>query len=398
MRIPKRKDGEEPCLHTQHLRTYGAGGFRLTMQEEMRGCPALYRAKYVDYRVPAGEERWQLSYGTAIHRALYLMEERAIGPEEALEQAWPADLPIELWKEAKADLNRYLERGGPMNRFGTIAVEQHLEALLYEDDEYGPVFFGGTIDWMGIDTEEPWVLHVVDYKTNRFPPSREDVKGDVQLMGYDWLVRQHWERYMGDAFQPQVVVHLDAIKYRDVEWRFGEVDLEDWQAWASAIARRILRDEEADPKLNPGCSWCPIKLDCKAFRKLPGLGTTVAEKRAVTRIEQLWEWRCEAAATKKALDAGIEEVDAMLKGKAEADGEFVIGDRRWYVDVDWKKEWDLQKLQALLGDRFYDVISVGIGKLDALKESLDPELADAVEHCVTKEPTGKRVKNEKVKS
>jgi len=363
----------------------------------MRGCPALYRAKYVDHRVPAGGDRWQLDYGTAIHRALYLMEEHAIGPEDALERAWPAELPIELFKEARVDLERYMARGGPMNRFGTIAVEQHLEAPLYEDEEFGWVWFGGTIDWLGIDTEQPWVLHVVDYKTNRFPPSLEDVKGDVQLMGYDWLARQHWDRYMGDAFQPQVVVHLDAIKYRDVEWRYSDSDLEDWQAWASAIARRILRDEEGDAKLNPGCSWCPIKMDCKEFRKLPGLGVAILEKRVVTKTEQLWEWRQEAAAAKKALESGIEEVDAILKAKAESEGEFVIGDRRWFMDTQWSKEWDAKKLHGLLGDRFYDVVNVGIGKLEALVAH-DPELADQVEHCVTKQPTGMRVRNEKVKS
>src|SRR4051794_1231366 len=181
MQIPLH-DGV-PTLSASQIRTYGAGSFRLDGYENPKGCPRQYRKKYVERVRPFEQTSMPLSYGTAIHQALQVMENEAVGPHEALERVWPADLDMTSWAEAVKDLDAYLERGGPMNLYATIANEIELSAVLYVDEEFGPVAYRGFIDWLGIDTEDPGLLHVVDYKTNRFPPSNDAVAGDVQLKG-----------------------------------------------------------------------------------------------------------------------------------------------------------------------------------------------------------------------
>lgn len=400
MRIPtgpKDSAAEQfPTLRTQHLRVYGAAGFKMGQMEDIKGCPAQYKAKYVDHAVGAEKRSDALTYGSMMHDVLYRMEEEAIGPREALEKCWPVGMGMDHWQEAVDDLDRYLSIGGPMAKFGTVAVEVDLVAPLYEDEDFGPVWFGGRIDWLGIDVNEPSVLHMVDYKTNRSPPSLDDVKGDVQLKGYDWLVRQNWLGMMTTQ-NPQVVVHLDAIKFRDVEHRFGTLELEEWQSFATAVARKILRDEEGKPSLNPGCSWCPIKWDCKAFAKLPGEGVTLLDRMSKSSLEDRKVWRDEAWMIAKQLQAGIDEVDAAILEKVWHDRDVTIGDTAYAIEQGWANRIDLPRLHDVLGARFYDVVGTSKAALERYASNVDPTTRSAIFACVEREAAGEKVSKRKVK-
>lgn len=401
MKIPNGPKGTVaeglPTLYTTRLRSYGAAGFRLQNQEEMQGCPAQYKARYVDWRVTAQKRASNLTFGSLIHDVLFLMESEPIGPQEALERLWPVDLSMDHWREAVDLLDSYMERGGPMARYGTLGVELELFAELYVDEDFGPVMFGGHIDWLGVDLDDPSVLHLSDYKTNQQPISVEDVKGDIQLMSYDWLVRQNWQR-LGLAGRPQVVVHLDAIRYRDVEWRFQEMELDEWQEWATAIARKILRDDEAKEVLNPYCGWCPIKLECQTYMNLPGEASTMLEARTGKALPELVSWMDEAKQAVKILNAGIGEIESDLKTIAEVNGEVIVGQHRWVSEVAEKKELDKTRLREVIGDEAFEALAGFTQK--ALNEYVRarPELKSAVEACWSKEPSGMTVARKKVES
>ena len=138
-----------PTLYPTRLRAYGAA----PPFDEVRGCPALYKARYVDNEiVRIAEHGSPLEFGGAVHEALFHMEQHAVGPDEALRETWPAALGLDRWAEAVDLLEHYLERGGPMARYATLAVEVELFAELYVDDDFGPIWFGGIIDWLGVDT------------------------------------------------------------------------------------------------------------------------------------------------------------------------------------------------------------------------------------------------------
>lgn len=150
-----------PTLFPSRLRAYGAG----PEHDRFLGCPAQYRAKYVEQSIhelpqPGGPRE----FGSALHEALFHMEQEMTGPEDALRAVWKPHIPLERWDEAVALLNGYLDRGGPMAKYGTLAVEIPLFAVLYEDEDFGPIYFGGIIDWLGLDVQQAQVVHLSDYK------------------------------------------------------------------------------------------------------------------------------------------------------------------------------------------------------------------------------------------
>lgn len=397
MKIPDGPNGH-PTVSATQLRRYGAGGFRLTQQEEARGCPRQWKAHYIDHVVQEGFS-YPLLYGQTFHQVMYLMEEEAIGPEEALDRCFPPQLEPSAYRELLDDLTAYIERGAsPMDRFGTLAVETELTALLYVDEEFGPIYYRGFIDWIGVDLNVPNLIHVVDYKTNRTPPSVDDVRGDVQLKGYDWLVRENIEQFAPTGNGAKIIQHLDAVKWREIEVGFDDRDIEDWHGWAIAVVRTILRDETAEPELNPGCAWCPVKDDCPVFLGLPELGKDLLDGRPPSGsddVERL-AWRDTANAMRLLLEKAVKSVDDEFKTRALATGPVTIGGEEFVVEPEWRDEFDLPVLHRALGDAFYRVVTLGKGKLAEEIKDWPPSRLHEIDPGIRRVPIGSKVVRRKV--
>lgn len=393
MQIPEGPSGN-PTVSPNQLRIYGAGGFRLDVGEEQRGCPRQYKARYVEKRVKDdGERSYALAYGGMFHEILFRMEEDGLNPDEALEQCFPAWMPPEAWVEARDDLTAYLERGAsPTDRFATLSVENELDALLYVDEEYGPTHLRGFVDWMGVDLDEPTTLHIVDYKTNRFPPRVDDVRGDVQLKAYHWLAMQHREKY-GIR---RVVVHLDAVKWREIEVAYTEQEIEDWHSWCVAVVRKMWRDTEGKPVANPGCAFCPVREDCPEFIGLPAVGSDLSQGlKGLEDPERKLQWRDAANKVRLLLEKAVKSIDDEFRQRAEGEGGLVVGDTRWTMETEWSNEFDLIQLHEVLGDRFYEVVSTSQSRLETLTKGWPPGQTAAVMACVRRVPTGSKVKKGK---
>lgn len=395
MRLPSGPVGSpaegKPTLSTSRIRSYGAAGMTMDDQEAVAGCPRLYKARWVDRSVPDTRAE-NLIYGSAVHDALYRMEAEPIGPDEALARAWPSELGPERLAEAKRDLERYLERGGPSTKYATLGVEVDLYAPLYDDPEFGEVWYSGRIDHLGVDLEDTSTLHVTDYKTNRFPPSRDAVKNDVQMQAYSWLTLRNAERWLpGKA---NVVVHYDPIKWYEIEWRYDDETLAVWHEWASAIARRILRDDRATPRVNPGCGWCPVKLNCPAYKKLSGPPEMLDV--GVSSIDELVRWREKAAETRKVLDAGIRSADTAIEAYVANRGPVDVDGTMLELDSAWTSVVDTREAHRLLGQTFYDIAKL---TKSAVEERVhDPGLREAVLKLWQRMPSGTRLKRSRVKS
>lgn len=397
MRIPDGPTGF-PTVSATQLRTYGAGGFRLDSQEEAKGCPRQYRAKYVERRVQEDERSYPLVYGSFFHDVLFTMEQEDIGPDEALERCFPADAEPEMWAEARADLTAYLERGAsPVDRYGTIAVESELDALLYVDEEFGEVHYRGFIDWLGLDVDDPSTIHVVDYKTNRSPPSVEDVRGDVQLKSYAWLVLNNRQRFGVTTGPLRVVVHLDAVKWREIEVRYTDQEIADWHDWAVAVCRKILRDEDATPVLNPGCGYCPVSGDCPKFQALPATAAGMAAGLAeMVDPEARLRWRDAANGVRLLLEKSVEKIDDEFKVQARLQGEVVVGETVFALEPDWKTVIDLRSLHRAMGDAFYDVVTTSKKKIEERTADWDTGAVAPVKQTIERVPAGSKIVRRKV--
>lgn len=390
MKIPHNDVTGGPTMSASQLRTYGAGGFRLDEQESVRGCPRLWKAKYVEHRVHESRSD-PLAYGSMMHDVLFRLEQEDLTPEEALERCFPVDLDPSFWVEARKDLTAYLERGAsPVDRYATVAVESHLTALLYVDEEYGSIYWQGYIDWIGVDPDTPNVLHVVDYKTNRQPPSLADVLGDAQMKSYHWLAAQNAGKY--GMTNPRVVVHLDAIKWREVEVAFTDQEIEDWHSWAVAVVRKILRDEEAKPVVNPGCAWCPVKDDCPAFAALPAQAADLAK--ALKGIEdpvKRLAWRDAANGIRLLLEKSVKQIDIDFADLARSQGLVTVGQTEYALEPDWRTEIDLRSLHRAMGEEFYDVISTSKTKIEDKTADWDTASVAPVKQAISRVPAGTKV-------
>lgn len=399
MKIPAGPTDEMTVSATQ-LRVYGAAGFRLNTHEESKGCPRQYKAKYVDRIVEHDPKSYALQYGSYFHQILYLMEDRGLTPDEALQEAFPSDGDPEMITEARQDLTQYMERGAsPVDRFGTLAVETEMDALLYVDDEHGPVRWRGIIDWIGVDMDDPHTIHVVDYKTNRFPPSLPDVEADVQLKSYAWLVMENADRFGISRDRVRVVVHLDAIKFREVEVEYAREDIEDWQDWAIAVCRAILRDEDAEPRINPGCDYCPVRFDCPAFDALPGTARELADRLAgIEDPERRLEWRDAANRVRLLLEKQVKEIDRAFADRAMEDGALTVGSSEWVVEQVWSDKWDLPTLHEAMGDAFYRVVNPVKTRIKAVTKDWEPSAVAAVNAAVERQPGELKAKRKERKS
>lgn len=379
-------------LSASQVRMYGSGGFRIEGHEAERGCPRRWKARYVDGIKETGPRSYELTYGSFFHDIMFRMEEDGLTPEQAIEAAYdPATMDLEMWKEALADLDNYMARdASPSDRYGVVAVEQDLKALLYVDEDFGEIYYRGFLDVLGIDVNESDVLHVSDYKTNRTPPRFEDIKGDIQLLGYTWLALQLWSNWL--PREPRVVTHLDVTKFRDVPIEYTRNEIEQWHSWMVAVARKILRDDTAEPILNPGCGFCHVRDTCPAFNALPSLAETLQQEgtKLSDPIEKL-KWRDKADALRKLLEKGVKAIDEEFNGKAQQHGQLIVGDQVFSRQVKMKYEVNLQALHAKLGDDFYKAVTTSKTAVERVAKDLDPSTRDQVMSLIRQEPEGTKI-------
>jgi hypothetical protein len=273
-------------------------------------------------------------------------------------------------------------------------VEQRLEAELYVDEEFGPIMFQGILDHVGVDPDDDGLIHLTDYKTNRRPAAAEDVRGDAQLKGYNWLLIKNWAKYSDTGF-PRIVTHLDLIKWSEVEAKFSLADIEAWESWAIAVVRKILRDTKGEPRVNAGCNWCPVKADCPAFQELPEIGMALIQNRP-TDPDALAKWADEANRTRLLLENAVKEIDTQFKGTAMRDGEIRAGGWRWYREPNWVNRVDVKAAHRALGDSFYDIVKLSKAALERAVKGKDTHAKKAVLGTIERVADGEKISKEKL--
>lgn len=392
MRLPE-KDGRLYVSATL-LRTYGAD-MTLAGGEAPRGCPKKFRATYHD-KTLRRETSAPLTFGLIIHEALRFMEEYGMGPEEALQKAWTESeegylTPVE-YQEALDDLREYLNRPStPLDRYMVLETESSLEALLFVHPVHGEVWYRCRVDAISLDHDNPAIVHVGDWKTNRQPPSVEDVMGDIQLKGNAWCVYQNADRLVPNIPQPRVVVHLDAIKHRELPpVYFPPNVMEAWYEWTVSLVNRILDDDEGAPRINEGCAYCPLRDTCEAYLALPDLITELAQIKPERR-DDIVNWRDRLAAAKNLAERAVKDVDERIRADVDLTGEVVAAGSRWAREPNWINDVDVRALHGVMGDPFYDLVKTSKTAINTAARGADPETAVAMKGCVSRRVNGTKI-------
>lgn len=282
-----------------------------------------------------------------------------------------------------------------MARYATLGHELDLTTQLYVDDEFGPVMVRGIIDWIGLDLEDQTLLHVVDYKSGMGIPNRTEALRSVQLKAYNWIVFQLWDRWLRGKPR-RAVMHLDALRWKDVVVRFTEQDLEEWHAWAVAVTRTMLRDTEWAPRLNDGCAWCPVRHDCPEWLGLPGHAESVALRRAGQTPEEVHSRLAALKRVQTLVNNGVKDLEALLVAETEKVGQLELPGETWSRETAWENETDWETLQGILGPRVWDAAGKGSkAAIERAVRGLDPSTRAQALACLRRVPNGTTISKKK---
>jgi len=398
VKVPRNKDGRPQVSITQ-LRTYGATDLLDDDAERVAGCPRAYALTYGGPKVPEVPNRAG-ELGGVLHRALHWMDQFDTGPEEALGRVWPPTLGPEDYADAVEILLGYLEREGPMTRYATLDTELDLSVPLFTDDTYGQVFFRGIIDNLAVDPLEPDVVHVIDFKSASRPVGVDDLRGNIQLRGYVWLARRWWMTQHGQP-PARIVAHLDLLRYGDVAIEYTRREIEVWHEWACAMVRTMLRDQAAMPILNNGCTWCPVRWGCPAWRDLPGTAMSLWARMTGMSEDQLRDRYADATQVLGLLTRQHTQLKETLEAEAHAKGRLVVGDQEWVSEPGTKKSADVLAMARLLLPQHPQAFAMAVKSSQSAAEKagrdLEPSLRDELINCVSSVPAGRTIKKRKVK-
>jgi len=188
-----------------------------------------------------------------------------------------------------------------------------------------------------------------------------------------------------------IVIHLDAVKFREVEHRFTDSEIDDWHSWAVAVARAILQDEEHLPTLNPRCGTCPIRHDCSAFLEMPQTAALVVAAQPAEAAARV-QWREEANRLRLTLEKAVKQIDAEFAAAAMESGGMVLGGFQWEVQMDIRTEFDLPGLFAVLGsDRFYRAVTTSKAAIERVTKDADLSTVAAAQSMISETAVGTKV-------
>lgn len=401
IRVPQ-DDAGRPQVSITQLRRYGAvdlatGGEDVA--EAVRGCPRAYALTYGNGPVIELPSR-PAELGKVLHRALAYMEDNTCGPEEALGEVWPPTLGALDFADVRRILDSYISRGGAMVTYAALGAELDLVTELYVDSVHGSVQFRGIVDWLGVDPRDSGVLHVVDWKSAARPIARDSLRGDVQLMGYVWLVIEWWKQQHGRA-PDRVVAHFDALRYSDVDIEYTRHELDLWHEWACAMVRTILRDDNPQPIPNDGCGRCPVRHGCPAWQSLPERGESMLVRLMGADPSKLGDRYLQGAQVLRSLEKLVGEQKAALDAEAHARGSLVVGDEEWRVASGTKTVANVIDLTYLLlpdyPSAFETAVTATRASVERAAAGLEPSLGSQVVNCVQSIESGQRISRKKRK-
>lgn len=388
MKIPKN------TVSASMLRTYGSSDVRGDDHEDDRGCPRRWKAKYIDGLTE--EPSYALTYGSLVHRVLELIADDRYDPTQAVIEALGPEHSLEMVDELLNDIETYLARpSSPLDDMAVLGTEIDLRHEILNDPVHGKFEYRAILDWLAVDPEDPSVIHIRDYKSNRSPASIKDLVGDVQMRGQAWLVRKLARRWT-NADNPRIISHMDLVKFRDYAYEYSDDELDAWETWAQAMIRTILLDDDATPVINSYCASCPVRDSCPALQNAPAKALAIVNARPAIDLKSVEEgrrWRDNANAARLALEKVVKAWDEDFAQLVRKKGPLAVSGLVWSVEPAQGTVADVEAIYQLLGE---DIVRVAtVSKAAVERSSLDESLKSQVLSCFKQEYSGTRITSQK---
>ena len=223
-------------------------------------------------------------------------------------------------------------------------------------------------------------LLVVDYKTSKTAPDMDQLRGDIQLSIYDYVVRQLYPQY------DRILLSLDLLR-SDVVYTYRTDDerikFEDYlkEVYDQMCA---MKKKDARPQMNMFCPWCDYKEFCEDYKA--ALVKTDYKFGSLATMEDsnlIEEWSA-VKRTKKMLEMRERELTMVLMEKIKAGStNLVTEDEEIYVRQNARKEYDLDSVYKHVDpEHFHKLVNVNKKAVDKYIDE-NPAVKRAITEAMT---------------
>lgn len=161
-------------------------------------------------------------------------------------------------------------------------------------------------------------IRIVDYKTNFFLFTEEEVRNDLQPDIYILAARERWPWAKRIEFQYEMLRFGKAVPAERTEH-----DLSVAKSYITAMGRRSEDpNQKFEPRLNPYCGYCDFRSRCGAYKQAAARELDIARS-AKDDIEEIAHEREKIVASVKILETRKRELDSLIKARLDRSGSFV---------------------------------------------------------------------------
>lgn len=230
--------------------------------------------------------------------------------------------------------------------------------------------------WDRFDQINETTIKVVDYKSNRWALSPEDLKKKIQARCYG-LAAAIKAKQLGLTVD-KIWIEFDLLRHTPVGTVFTREDNAATWAFIKSTAERIIAtpDTGIPETLNAECTWCVRKVSCNELAKTVLVGGVLGLDFA-DAVDKRTHLNWQVSAIKKA----VEELDEFITTEAQERDilEYETDNNKLSYKISNRRNVDGERVQAIVGEelfRRYGAVAMTIGNFDKLLR--DPDLSDTM--------------------
>lgn len=370
-----------------------------------RDCPSRFTyqmRRWTDEGEPPESKHPDTMYGSAVHHGIEKMETELMSVEEAMQDTfnhWGVYLDPDTMERLEKDLTTYQRRDAEWATWKPVSVEDDFRVPLLEH-EGETIYYRFKIDRLYQDRSDPTRFVHVDYKSSKWKKDQAEIDADPQMWSYNWGIHEIFPECQSlQQFYDQLMYGMNPTR-KSPEQR------EQIKVWLQRQVTAILQDEEAEPKLNEWCPWCPILESCPEPRRSAEftrarIAALAPEDQDTGKLDidpdliEVYVSESENAKLLiKALERFNDSINDVIRDMPTAVRTYhgyELGGKE--IDV-WTPD-GLREAHRILGDDFYTLVKLGKTKLNAALKGDDRR--DAVLDLSLKEgqnPSVKKIRSD----
>lgn len=311
-----------------------------TRLTKFENCPRQYERHYIARERP--EPGVPLRFGKAVHSAVEAVSRHHVahgltGPldESITSRAWAAAFREEkltglaVYHEGLGLLRAFVRDEGPVNYRNIIDIE-----VPFTIDVHG-ISVRGVMDRVNrLDAE---TIEVVDFKTNRLLPTREELEHHLQLGIYNLAARELY------PWAKHVVLTLHMLRHST---RLATMRTEDQlasvRAYILALDMEMAVATEFPARLSPNCQYCEHRGSCLEYQKAVAGNLEVVAANE-NELESVAREREQVAALAKIHAGRQRELDKLLAAKLNHTESLTLAGRSYRLGKVTRRSYPVEK-------------------------------------------------------